>query len=81
MISIRRHYYGHEHDIFEDGDTTINTMSSGSMHKRTFRTSTMVFADAGVSTAVGDPEMAESTVPREGVEAYEMNDFSEKAGF
>ena len=41
----------------------------------------MVFADAGVSTAVGDPEMAESPVPREEVEAYEMNDFSEKAGF
>ena len=81
MISVRRHYFGHEHDFAESADTTINTIGSRGIHVHTVKTRTTTFIGSTGSATLCDPGTVALTVRREGGEEYEMTDFSEKTGF
>ena len=77
MISVRRHYYGHEHDL---ADPTMDTMAFKSRHTRTTKSITTTTTDGPGTMTFADSEIAETTVLEEGGE-YEMQDFSERRGF
>ena len=74
MISVRRHYYGHEHDLAVD----ITAKSQSIVFRRSTATSTSEYATTDTDT-FGDPIRPDPTIPA-GNE-YEMEEFSERAGF
>ena len=73
MISVRRHYYGHEHDVC---DLTISSVRFADMGTR------------DTTNATSGPTMAGHDIPRDMLTAtaadsgeYEMQEFSERRGF
>ena len=78
MISIRRHYYGHEHDVGILGDT-LSTVRFAHVRSRDAMgdSNTGGTTIAGHEISMGDTLTA--TVVDDG--AYEMQEFSERRGF
>ena len=84
MISVRRHYYGHEHDQ-KEATTMASTVEFQSAHTRATGTGDVMAdleadpSDATEATAnVSDTTQAASVG---GDDEYEMQNFSERAGF
>ena len=76
MISVRRHYYGHEHDI-TDGTTHIVLFRN--THTQSDTAAFTTVHPTADTTTLGDTDCPETTVRNEN--EYELEDFSEKTGF
>ena len=81
MISVRRHYYGHEHVIAEPGAPTLNSTPSGEIRFRSRKTTITTTTGFTGSTTVHNSETTEMAARSEAGEEYEMLNFSEKSGF
>lgn len=79
LISVRRHYYGHEHELF---DPTTNVSGTG-MQFRSGRVpaTTGNATTSGATFMFGYSGVAEPMFREDGSDEYEMRDFSEKTGF
>ena len=84
MISVRRHYYGHEHDP-KDATTMASTVEFRSAHSRATGTGdvmTDLETDPSSATeATADASDTTQAASVGGDDEYEMQNFSERAGF
>ena len=82
MISVRRHYYGHENSPV---DATTNTINFRSRRLRTSGdvSATVVDTYSTGTTTVGNADIPEATIAMitDDKDEFEMQDFSERSGF
>ena len=77
MISVRRHYYGHEHN---EVDAATNIIHFRVRDGRLTTDGTTVTNGTSGVTTISDSDCPDITI-REGRNEYELEDFSERTGF
>ena len=87
MITVRRQYYGHEHDFGENGDPTLRSMHFKTVRTGDIRSSkttdTMQLGTFGTGTTLANPGAGDLEAPVVAYEydEFEMQEFSERRGF
>lgn len=76
MISVRRHYYGHEHDFY---DPTLSLVQFANVRTRDATVETGRTTTAGHETVDPGTTLTATVVADTG--EYEMQEFSERRGF